>query len=110
MFVVDPETGEVFSLDHCQVNLKRDRLKQNKPAMKSGMDQRSFCNPNTGKCIYRENHTDPTNRFATGILKKADGTKLKVMAGFVVNPAVEKDGDQIKIKVAPPPPPPPPPV
>ncbi len=97
--VVDPETGQVFSLDYAKAHLVRDRLQANKPAMKSGMDQRSFCNPETRKCIYRENHTDSRNVFASGDVRDDAGKPLKKIDGVRhVNPAVVKAGDGVEIE------------
>lgn len=100
MFVIDQETGEVFSLAFAKANLVRDRLKANKPAMKDGMVQMSFCNPNTGKCIYRENHTNPDAVFSSGVVVRNTGEPVTTIKGVKkVNPTLEADGDGVKIKV-----------
>lgn len=101
MFVVDQETGEVFSLAFAKANLVRDRLAANKPSMASGMVQMSFCNPNTGKCIYRENHTDPSKVFSSGVVVKNTGEPVTTIKGVnKINPTLQKDGDGVKIAVA----------
>lgn len=98
MFVVDQETGQMFSLAYAKAHLVRDRLQANKPSMAGGMVQMSFCNPETGKCIYRENHTDPNAVFSSGVVIRNTGEPVTTIKGVKkVNPTLEQDGDGVKI-------------
>lgn len=98
--VIDQETGQLFSLAYAKDHLVRDVLKANKPRMDSGMVQMSFCNPETGKCIYRENHTDPKNIFSSGVVVDLDnnGVAAEHIPGVDhVNPELVKAGDYVQL-------------